>query len=129
MYELLGFCLALATLLVLHACASLLAVGLWRSIRRFAHHWAAATRANLLFALRAFFLISAVVCVLMLFIPAYISHEPRRTAEVVSLKLGVIAFLSVIGIMLAAWRGIATWYATRRLVIDWLRHAEPISIE
>lgn len=129
MYELLGFCLALATLLVLHACASLLAVGLWRGIRRFAHRWSAATRANLLFALRVFPLASAIVCVLTLFLPAYISHEPRRTTEVVSLKLGVIAFLSVIGIALAAWRALATWHSTRGLVIDWLRHAEPVSLE
>lgn len=129
MYELLGFCLALAALLTLNAFASLLAVALWRSTRRFTQHWSAAARANVLFALRVFPPASAIICVLALLVPAYITHEPRATNEVVSLKLAVIAFLSVVGLALALWRGFRTWQVTRRLIIDWLTHAEPIRIE
>jgi Zn-dependent protease with chaperone function len=129
MYELLGFCLALAALLTVNAFASLLAVGFWRSTRRFTHHWSQAVRANLLFALRVFPPATAIICVLALLVPAYIAHEPRTTDEVVSLKLAVIAFLSVVGLALALWRGLRTWQVTRRLINDWLDHSEPIKIE
>lgn len=129
MYELLGFCLALAALLTVNAFASLLSVALWRSTRPLTNHWSAATRANVLFALRVFPPATAIICVLALLVPAYIAHEPRATDEVVSLKLAVIAFLSVLGLALAIWRGLRTWQVTRRLVTDWLNHAEPIKIE
>jgi beta-lactamase regulating signal transducer with metallopeptidase domain len=129
MYELLGFCLALAALLTLNAFASLLAVGLWRSIERFTHHWSQAARANVIFALRVFPPAIAILCVLTLLVPAYIAYEPRTTAEVVSFKLVAIAFLSIVGLALALWRGFRTWRVTRRLVIDWLDHAEPINVE
>lgn len=129
MYELLGFCLALAALLSLNAFASLLAVALWRSAGRFTRRWSEAARANLLFALRVFPPASAIICVFALLVPAYIAHEPRTTDEVVSLKLALIAFLSVVGLALALWRGLRTWQVTRRLISDWLDHAEPIKIE
>lgn len=129
MYELLGICLALAALLTCNALASLLAVILWRSAGRMTGAWSARARARVLFALRVLPPASAAVCVVMLLIPAYLVFEPRVTTEAVSLKLAVIASLSVIGIALAIWRGLVTWHATRRLVDDWLRHAEPIRLK
>jgi hypothetical protein len=128
MYELLGICLALAALLTFNAVVSLVAVMLWRSIRRFTNGWSAATRANLLFALRLFPPASALASVLALLIPSYIEYEPRMSGEVVSLKLALIALLSVAGLALALWRGFMAWYVTRRLVSDWLRHAEPVTV-
>src|SRR4051812_1509429 len=97
---------------------------LWRSVRSLAYRWQASTRAKLLFGLRVFPLSSAIVYVLMLLIPAYIAHEPRTTSEIVSPQLAVIAILSGVALAFALWRGFATWYTTRRLTIDWLRHAE-----
>jgi beta-lactamase regulating signal transducer with metallopeptidase domain len=129
MYELLGICLALAALLTLNAASSLLAAILWRAVRPLTQHTAAATRANLLFAFRIFPPASALAFVLVLFIPAYVAHEPRITTEVVSPKLAVLALLSVVGVALAIWRGLMTWHATRRLVADWLSHAEPIRVD
>ena len=129
MYELLGICLALAALLTLNAVVSLMAVMLWRGIRQFTHRWPAVTQANVIFALRIFPLAGAIICIFALLLPAYIRHEPRITSEVVSLKLAALAVLSVIGLAFAIWRGLATWHMTRRLVADWLRHAEPVSIE
>lgn len=129
MYELLGICLALSAVLLFNAFASLTAVGLWESIKRFSYGWSATTRANVLFFFRIFPPAIAITCVLTLLIPAYIAHEPRTSTEVVSPALAALAFLSVIGLALALWRGLRTWHVTRRLVADWLRHAEPISLE
>src|ERR1043165_9901335 len=129
MFELLGFCLALAALLALNAFASLLTAALWRGLGRFTHSWSATTKANVLFALRIFPPASSILYVLTLLAPAYIVLEPRVTDETVGLKLGVIALLSVMGLALALWRGFAAWHATRRLIADWLRHAEPVTLE
>jgi Zn-dependent protease with chaperone function len=66
--------------------------------------------------------------VLILVTPAYLQLEPRTTNETVSLKLGIIALASALGIALSLFRRIATWRATARLAADWIAHAEPISI-
>jgi beta-lactamase regulating signal transducer with metallopeptidase domain len=129
MYHLLGACLALAALLSLNALGSLLATALWHAVARPAHRWSAATRARLIFALRIFPAVGAGACVGALLIPSYLAHEPRATAEVVSLKLAVLALVSIIGIALALWRGLCAWRATRRLAADWMRHGEPVRLE
>lgn len=126
MYELLGICLALTGLLTLNALASLLTALLWRAIEARAQRWTARARAQTLFALRIFPGAVAIACVAALLLPAYIAHEPRQTAEEVSLKLGALAAISAAGLLLAAWRGVAAWMATRRLVNNWLRNAELI---
>src|SRR5215510_9893824 len=129
MFELLGICLTLAALLTLNALAALLASALWRMFRDRAEEWPAAARARLLFALRVFPPVIAVVFVGVLLLPAYIAHEPRRAVEPVSLKLGVLAVISAAGLLLALWRGVAAWIATRRLIKDWLRVAEPVRFD
>ncbi|HEY7181935.1 MAG TPA: M48 family metalloprotease [Blastocatellia bacterium] len=129
MFELLGICLALAALLTLNALTALLASALWGAIRSRAEAWPAAARARLLFALRVFPAAVAVVCVGALILPAYITHEPRRAVEPVSLKLGVLAAISAAGLILAIWRGVAAWIATRALIRNWLRVAEPITFD
>ncbi|MGH9755828.1 MAG: M48 family metalloprotease [Blastocatellia bacterium] len=129
MFELLGICLALAALLTLNALAALLASALWRMFGSRVKDWPAAERARLLFALRVFPSIIAVVCVGALLLPAYIAHEPRRAVEPVSLKLAVLAAISAAGLLLALWRGVAAWIATRRLIKDWLRVAEPVRFD
>lgn len=129
MFELLGICLTLAALLTLNALASLVASALWRVFRSRAENRPAATRARLLFALRVFPAIIAVVCVGALLLPAYIAHEPRRLAEPVSLKLAVLAAISAAGLLLAFWRRVAAWVATRRLINDWMRGAEPVKFD
>jgi|SRR5262245_13992447 len=129
MFELLGICLALATMLALNALAATLASALWRVFRARAENWPAEARARLLFALRVFPSIIAAVCVGALLAPAYIAHEPRHAVEPVGLKLGVMAAISAGGLLLALWRGVAAWIATSRLIKDWLRVAEPVRFE
>ena len=129
MFELLGICLALAALLTLNALTALLASALWVAIRSRVEAWPAEARARLLFTLRVFPSIIAVVCVVGLLLPAYIAHEPRRAVEPVSLKLGVLAAISAAGLLLALWRGVAAWIATHALIRNWLRVAEPIGFD
>lgn len=129
MFELLGICLALAALLATGALAAPLTSALWRVFRGCAENWPAEARARLLFALCVFPSIIAAVCVGALLLPAYIAHEPRRTVEPVSLKLAILAAISAAGLLLALWRGVAAWIATRRLIKDWLRVAEPIRFD
>ncbi len=129
MYGLLGISLALAALLTINALATLVGATIWRAISRPALRWPAATRARLLFAFRIFPATAAIVAVAALFVPSYVVYEPLQTGETVSLKLAALALLSAAGVALALWRGFATWRATRRLVNDWMRHAEPISLE
>lgn len=128
MYYLLGICLALAALLVMNALISVATTMLWRVIEQPAHRWSSAARARLLFALRIVPPIGSLVCVMTLLLPAYIAHEPQDSAETVSVKLALLALLSISGIALALWRGLATWRATRRLAADWMLHAEPIQL-
>jgi Zn-dependent protease with chaperone function len=128
-YELLGISLALAALLTLNAVVTLATSALWRlCLARRTLGWPSHARANLLFALRALPLLTASACVLALLLPAYVIHEPRHTDEEVSSTLFTLATLSAVGIALAVVRGVRAWAATRRLVGDWLRHAEPAEL-
>lgn len=129
MYELLGISLALATLLSFNAVASFVTSALWRLLQVRAKNWSAQTQAQALFALRIFPGLVAVVCVVALLLPAYLAHEPRHKAEEVSWKLGALALLSAAGLLLAVWRGIAAWKATRNLTADWLSNSEPVALE
>jgi Zn-dependent protease with chaperone function len=129
MHELLGICLALAGLLAFNALASLLADLLWRALEARAQRWTARARAQTLFALRVFPGAVVIVCVAALLLPAYIAHEPRQTAEEISLKLGALATISAAGLLLAAWRGAAAWVATRTLINNWRRDAEPVKLD
>jgi Zn-dependent protease with chaperone function len=129
MYILLAVCLSLAAFLVINGMASMLAAILWRAISRKAESWRTSTRAQFLFVLRTAPGLGASFCVLGLLIPAYLANEPRQTKEIVTAELGALAVLSVAGIGLAVWRRLATWHATRRLLKDWLRHAEPVRVD
>jgi Zn-dependent protease with chaperone function len=129
MYELLGICLSLAGLLVINSLASLLVAIFWRVISPLATSWSTSTRAQILFLLRIAPGLGAIMFVGVVFIPSYLANEPRHTTETVTAKLGLLAALSLYGIALASWRGFTTCLATRRLVRDWLKHAEPIQLE
>lgn len=128
MYEWLGICLALAALLTFNAAASLLASASWRLLQSRAKNWPAKTQAQTLFALRVFPGLAAFICVLTLLLPAYLIHEPRHKAEQVSLKLGALALISAVGLLLALWRGLAAWIVTRNLVKNWLSKSVPVKL-
>lgn len=129
MYELLGICLALAALLALNACASLLTAVVWRIVEPHSSRWSAAERARLLFTLRVLPSALAAAFVFALVIPAYILHEPLNTDEVAGTKLLIFAAVSAAGVFFALSRIAGTWRATRRLTREWMRHAEPVAVE
>jgi Zn-dependent protease with chaperone function len=129
MYHLLGLCLALTALLTANALAALVVAGVWRGwLRRHTQTWSAAARAQLLFTLRVAPCALAMLFVAALVVPSYLRYEPEATSEAVSSKLAALAALSILGLALAVWRGLAAWRTTRRLIADWLRYAEPIQL-
>lgn len=129
MYELLGICLALAALLAVNACATLLAAIVWRAVSSRSARLSAAARARLLFTLRVMPSALAVALVFALVIPAYILHEPAHTDEVVGVKMLILAAASAAGVLLAFIRIAATWRATRRLVREWTHDAALVAVE
>ncbi len=129
MYVLLGTCLALIGLLTINSFASMLTAVLWRSVSPAARSWSTSTRAQLLFLLRTMPPLTAVLCVGGLFLPAYLANEPRQTTETVTAKIGLLAAISLYGIGLSLWRRFGAFLATRSLVKDWLKCAEPVRIE
>lgn len=129
MYDFLGICLALAALLTINAIVSLLMTAAWRFVSRFTKSRSAATRARLIFILQTFPATAALLAVAVFLVPSYLTFEPRQTGETVSVKPGLLALFSAMGIVLAFWRGIAAWLATRKLVGDWQSHSETVSLE
>ncbi len=128
MFELLGICLLLATLLTFNSLASLLTGAIWRVFGGLTRHATASMRARLIFGLRILPASIALLCVLLLFTPSYLAYEPRHTGEIVSFKLAVLAFISVIGIGLAAIRSIAALRSTARLTAAWIAQGTPIKL-
>ncbi|MEP6741767.1 MAG: M48 family metalloprotease [bacterium] len=128
MFELLGLCLLLATLLTFNSLASLLTGAFWRVFGGSTRRWSALSRARLIFMLRILPALVAVLCVVLLFAPAYLAYEPRHTGENVSFKLAVLALISAIGIALAAARSVAAWRSTARLTADWITQGRQITV-
>jgi len=127
-FELLGICLLLAALLTFNSLASLLTGGLWRVFGGATHCWSALSRTRLIFVLRTFPALVAVLCALLLIVPSYLAYEPRHTGENVSFKLALLAFISAVGIGLAVARSIAAWRSTARLTADWIAQGRQITL-
>jgi Zn-dependent protease with chaperone function len=128
MFELLGICLVLAALLSINAFASMLAAACWRVIDNPTKRWSSHSRAQILFAMRVGPPALALLIVFGLVIPSYLIHEPRSSGEIVSGKLAALALISMLGVVLAVWRGLKSWIATRTLLGQWLAGAQRIEI-
>lgn len=128
MYELIGTCLALASLLALDACALLVTTAVWRLVSPRTSEWSAASRTRMLFALRVLPPAVAALFVFALVLPAYVLNEPAHTSETVGFKLLLLACASAVGVLLALRRVAATWRATRGLAREWMRRAEPFAV-
>jgi Zn-dependent protease with chaperone function len=129
MYELLGITLVLALLLTINATATLVAAGTARACKRLLWRCSARTRAEILFVMRIGPPVIAIVAIATLLIPSYLKHEPPATNETVTLKLGVLAAISAIGVALAILRGLRSWLATRSLLKEWLSASTPIRLD
>src|SRR6266850_6134130 len=129
MFVLLGISILLASLLTVNSLASLALAGAWRVADSFTSGWSAAVGARILFLLRIAPAALSMFLAVLFLTPAYLVHEPRATTEKVSLKLATLALISLVGIGLAVYRGLAAWRATQRLTADWKAHGEPVRIE
>lgn len=128
MYELLGICLALASLLSINALASLALTAGASLLRRPLRAHSARARAQIFFALRVGPAVLALLTVALFLVPSYVGYEPYGTTETVSKKLAVLAILSALGVTFALSRALRSWFATRRLLQQWLSGAAGIEI-
>ena len=129
MYDFLGICLALAALLVVNAIVSLLVTGCWRLAAPFTKGLSAVTRSKLIFVLQTSPATAALLLVAVFLVPSYFAFEPRQTGEIVSFKLGLFALFSAAGIVLAFWRGLAAWLATKGLANNWQKHSKSLHLK
>lgn len=129
MYELLGTTLVLAMLLTVNAVATLLATGSARLLKKPLQRCSARTRAEILFVMRVGPPGLAVIWIATFIIPSYIAYEPLKTNESVSFKLGLLALLSAVGVGLAIWRGLRSWWATRSLLKLWMTNSTPAQVD
>jgi hypothetical protein len=127
-YELLGICLVLASLLTINAIASTVAAACSPLLRRALRGRSARTRVEILFGLRIGPTAFALFSVTLFLVPSYLGYEPYKTSEIVSKKLAALAVLSAIGITLALWRALSSWRATRALLREWLSGAVQIEL-
>ena len=123
MYELLGISLVLASLLMINAIASVATAACWRLLERPLRSRPARTRAEILIALRVGPAALALIAITLFLVPSYVGYEPYTTAEIVSKKLAVLAIVAAIGIALALWRALRSWFATQMLLQEWLSSA------
>lgn len=128
MFFLLGICIVLAVMLALNSIASLVASLLWKALGSRARGWSGASRASVLCLLRTLPVVGGIAIVVLLFAPAYLTHEPRTNHEEITLNLAIVAFFSALGLVLAIVRGAVTWRATARLTANWLSNAEVITL-
>ena len=129
MYVWLGLCLSLAALLLCNALGTLVATAIWRFVAAWARSWRAQDRARLLFALRTAPLLGAALFVKVFLLPAYVIYEPHAPDERAGWPLLALASVSLVGVALAVWRGVAAWWVTRRLLRNWLANSEPFAVE
>jgi Zn-dependent protease with chaperone function len=127
-YELLGISLVLASLLTINALASLAASVCSTLLRRLLQNRSARTRAEILFVLRVSPAVLALISVSLFLVPSYVGYEPYGTSEVVSKKLAALAILSAIGVAFALSRAFRSWFATRKLLQEWLSSAVKIEL-
>jgi len=128
MYTFLGITLVLALLLAINATATMAAAGIGRLSKGLLRKCSAQTRAEILFVMRIGPPAIAIVAIAAFMIPSYLVYEPHKTEEFVSWKLGAIAALSAVGVALAIWRGVRSWWATRSLTKEWLASATPMQL-
>jgi Zn-dependent protease with chaperone function len=127
MYYLIAVTLSLAVLLVLNFLVSLLATIIWRVLSPLVQNWSARRRAQLIFGLRIQPIIGTLVFITAFLLPAYFLFEPHATDEVVSVKLALLAVISVAGIATAFRRVFKTLRVTARMVSGWLENAEQLT--
>ena len=129
MYELLGICIVLASLMTLNAGVSFVTALTCRLFAPLLFRLPARTRADVLFTCRIAAPALAAIAIVVFLVPSYVSYEPRMTSEVVSKKLAALAIISVAGLLFALWRTVRSCAATASLRKSWLASSERIELK
>lgn len=129
MYFLIGISLLFAFLLSVNLVASVVTTLVWRLIAKTASGWEARTRVNLIFLLRVAPLAAAIIFMFAFVLPSFVMFEPVSTGETVGLKLTLIALVASFGIAAAFGRIFASWWRTKRLIGEWMKLSEPVSVD
>jgi Zn-dependent protease with chaperone function len=128
MYFLLCVSLIFTLLLAINIFSSITAEIFWRAASPFLKNVSARKREQFIFALSVLPFVFALVLVFAFLLPAYLLFEPHESDEIVSVKLALLTFVSLIGIFIAFFRVFRTWQATHNLVSNWLKNAEVVEI-
>lgn len=94
-FALRGLVVTFSVAVTIYVCLSILVVGTWRDVWRFARRYSAATCADMLFGLRVAPIAVAVGITAAFVVPSFLWLEPRKLAEPVS---GVPLALAVCGV-------------------------------
>lgn len=129
MYLLLGIALTFAFLLIVNMAAAFIASLSWHLMSGHIGHLSANVRAQIIFGLRVGPVAAALVFVFAFVIPSYLLLEPANSGEIVSGKLAVIAIVSSVAVLLAAFRVFRTWQVTRSLQASWQDGAVELKVE
>ena len=129
MYYLIGITLLLTFLFVINITSAIATALLWRVISKPAYDWSPRKRSTLLFSLRIFPIVTALIYSFGLALPAYILFEPNVTEETIGYKQWILVAACALGFAIASFRVFGSWWQTRRLTAQWLNDAEPIDIK
>lgn len=129
MYFPLGFSLLFAFLLLVNMAAGLGSAAVWGLLAKRTATLPAFVRAEIIFFLRLGPLAAAILLVFAFIVPAYLLHEPENSGEVVSLKLGFLAVVSGIAVVITLTRVVRGLLSTRRLAAAWKTDAQPLEVE
>jgi Zn-dependent protease with chaperone function len=127
MYAFLGLCVTLAAFLGTNLAASLAVAALTPLLLR--RRGAPEERSARLLALRLLPAALAIVIATLVVLPAYLLLEPAQADERAPAWLVLVAAAGLAVIGAAAWRGVAAGRATRRVVRDWMRSAQPVVLD
>lgn len=129
MYYLLGISLLLAFLLIINLLVAACVSALWRPISARTGKMSPHAVSELILGLRLLPVAVSIVFVAVFLLPAYVLYEPHESGEVVSGKLALVALAAMFGIGFAGFRVVRTWWATRRLMANWLRSSLEINVD
>lgn len=124
----LGISVALAVLFIVNLSLAVFIAVFWRFGSRFLLRLSAIALDRVILGLRAFPPVAALIFVGGFLVPAFLLYEPANSGEVVSLRLGAVAGLCLIGVGLASIRIFRSWVSTRSLTAEWLRNSTELTV-
>lgn len=120
--------ISLAALFIVIAVTLLVSSAGGSFLRRFERSLAPAVLSNLLFSLRLLPFAAAFLFVAGFALPAFVRFEPRSSGEPVGLKLIILSLLGAAVLGRIGWQYYRVQRSTSRIRKQWLRTAEPLSL-